>query len=111
MRLAREALETRTRPVFSYSGVPRKFLVKMSSKKKGNEEPAARRLAYQTYLEDLDDDLHRLLVVRNLYRLFIASKVSSFQGECTYSSTDRYQGSKRPSFRKGREKTVSGTQS
>jgi hypothetical protein len=36
----------------------------MSSKKKNNEELAARRLAYQTYLEDLDDDLRRLLVVR-----------------------------------------------
>ena len=36
----------------------------MSSKKKDNEEPAARRLAYQTYLEDLDEDLRRLLAVR-----------------------------------------------
>lgn len=33
----------------------------MSSKK----EPAARRLAFQTYLEDLDNDLRLLLAVRN----------------------------------------------
>jgi hypothetical protein len=46
----------------------------MSSKKSNNEEPAARRRAYQTYLEDLDDDLHRLLAVRNLRSLIHCTK-------------------------------------
>ena len=79
MRLAREALEARTRPVHLYLAAPQKSLVKMSSRKKDNKEPAARRLAYQTYLEDLDDDLRRLLAVRKLDRLFIVSKASPFQ--------------------------------
>jgi len=50
----------------------------MSSKKNDNKEPGARRLAYQTYLEDLDDDLRRLLAVRKSDRLFMASKTSPF---------------------------------
>lgn len=51
----------------------------MPSRKNDNEEPAVSRLAYQTYLEDLDDDLRRLLAVRRLDRLFVMSNVSPLQ--------------------------------
>jgi len=80
----------------------------MSSKKNDNEERAARRIAYQTYLKDLDDDLRRLLAVRRLYRLSMDSH--PFKGKCTYPGPDRNQVPKRPGFRKGSEKTVSRTQ-
>jgi len=80
----------------------------MSSKKKDDEERAARRIAYQTYLEELDEDLRRLLAVRSLFSLSMVSQ--SFKGKCTYPGPDRNQGPKRPGFRKGSEKAVSGTQ-
>ena len=89
-------------------GRPQKSLVKMPSKKNENEEQAARQIAYQTYLDDLDADLHRLLSVRRLYCLSMVSH--SFKGECTHPGADRNQGPKRPGFRKGSEKTVFRTQ-
>ena len=80
----------------------------MSSKKNDNEERAARRIAYQTYLKDLDDDLRRLLAVRMLYDVSMMSH--PFKGKCTYSGPDRNQDPKRPGFRKGPEKAVPRTQ-
>jgi len=56
----------------------------MSSKKTDNEESAAHQLAYETYLEDLNDDLRRLLAVRELYRLSMVSDGFPLRGAgCT----------------------------
>ena len=60
----------------------------MSSTKNDNEERAARRIAYETYLKDLEDDLRRLLAVRILYCVSVVSHSPSKANAPTQAQTE-----------------------